>query len=92
MMATGRLGGTCASRPVELVAEGRELSLRLRDLRSAWRMRRSISAATAPILRMLRIQNIRLGLNIGQRWEIEVLPKPSLVLRLLCPTLRSLAA
>jgi hypothetical protein len=92
LTVTGRLEGTFASRPVELVAEGRELSLRVRNLRSAWAMRRSISAATEPVMRTLGASGIRVRFSIGRRWKIAVLPKPNLVLRALFPGLRTSTA
>ena len=85
LTVTGRLEGSFASRPVELVAEGRELSVRVRNLRSAWALRRNISAETAPILRRLGENEIGVRLIIGRRWKIEVLPNPNLVLRMLAP-------
>ena len=92
LTVTGRLEGSFASRPVELVAEGRELSLRVQNLRSAWTLRQTTSAASAAFMRTLRGHGIRLQLNIGRRWKIEVLPKPNLVLRMLAPSLRPFTA
>lgn len=85
---TGRLEGTCVGRQVELRAQGRELSLHVADLWSAWALRRNISAATAPVIRNLGSHDIRLRLNIGRRWRIELLPKSNPVVRWLFPDLR----
>lgn len=92
LTVTGRLEGSFASRPVELLAEGRQLSLRVQNLRSAWILRQTTSAATAPLMRTLRGHGIGLQLNIGRRWKIEVLPKPNIVLRMLVPSLRPFTA
>ena len=92
LTVTGRLEGSFASRPVELLAEGREMSLRVENLRSAWILGKTTSAATAPFMRTLRGYGIRLHLNIGRRWRIDLLPKPNLFLRMLVPSLRPFTA
>ena len=88
MTVAGRLEGTCVGRPVELEAQGQDLSLRVEDLWSAWSMRRNVSAATVPIVRTLGTHGFRLELRIGRRWKIELSPDPGFVIGLLFPGLR----
>jgi hypothetical protein len=84
---TGRLQGTLFGRPVELEASGRELLLRIVNLRSAWRLRRSATSSMLPLLRALRGYGIGLRVQIGSRFTVHVLPAPSFALRLLVPAL-----
>ena len=85
---TGRLEGTFRGRPVELEAAGRELSIRVPNLRSAWGLRRGLAASTLPLLRAVRDIGLTVKLRIGSRWTFSVLPKPHFVLRLIAPSLR----
>jgi hypothetical protein len=84
---TGRLQGTLFGRPVELEATGRQLMLRIVNLRSAWRLRRSATSSMLPLLRALRSYGLALQVRIGSRLTVQVLPTPSFGLRLLVPTL-----
>ena len=88
LMMTGRLQGTVLGRSVEIEANGREIVLRVSNLKSAWAMRRIVSSATTCVLRALRDHGLRLKLRIGTRIALELLPRPSLVMRLLVPSLR----
>ena len=89
LTVTGRLEGTCAGRPVELSAEGRRLSLRVPNLRSAWTLRRNISAAVVGLLLRLRNHNLQLRIAVGGRWDFEILPHPGFAIRLLVPSLKT---
>jgi hypothetical protein len=89
-MMTGRLQGTVHGRSVEIEADGRELLLRVPDLKSAWAMRRSVSSATTWFLRALRNHGLCLRLCIGTRLAFELLPRPNLAMRLFVPSLRLL--
>ena len=84
---TGRLQGTLFGRPVELDATGRELLLRIANLRSAWRLRRSATTSMLPLLRALRKYGIGMRVQIGSRLTVEVLPIPNVALRVLVPAL-----
>ena len=84
---TGQLKGTLFGRPVELEAREHEIALRIADLRSAWRLRRSATTGMLPVLRLLFIYGIALRVNIGSGFSVNVLPKPSLPLRVLVPAL-----
>jgi hypothetical protein len=86
---TGRLEGTFQGRPVELEATGRELSLRVPNLRSAWGLRRGAAATTLPLLRAFRDAGLSMTLRIGSRWAFPVLPQPHVALRLFMPSLES---
>ena len=87
LTVTGRLAGSLLGRPVELEASGRELLLRIPNLRSAWRLRRSASTSIHPLLRSLSAYGIALRVRVGSRLTVEVLPQPSFGLRLLMPSL-----
>ena len=84
---TGRLRGTLSGRPVELDAAGRDVLLRLSNLRAAWQLRRHASRNLHPILGAVREAGLTLGLAIGSRLVVEVLPKPSLAIRVFAPAL-----
>jgi hypothetical protein len=88
LTVTGRLHGTADGRPVEIEAEGRELLIRVARLRAAWELRRSVSAGTAPVLRVLRDHGLHLRLRVGAHMALQVLPRPHPLLRLLLPVLR----
>ena len=84
---TGRLRGTLFGRPVELEAGGRELVLQIANLRSAWRLRPSVKTSLLPLLRLLLASGIALRVGIGSSLTLNVLPQPSLALRVLVPAL-----
>jgi len=84
---TGRLRGTLFGRPVEIEADGRELLVRIADLRSAWWLRRSVSTSMVPLLRTLRRSGLALRMRIGSRLAVNVLPTPGFALRMLVPAL-----
>jgi hypothetical protein len=85
---TGRLEGTFRGRPVQLEAEGRELSIRVPNLRSAWGLRRSVAASVLPVLRAVRDVGLTLTVRIGSRWAFAVLPEPHVAVRLVAPSLK----
>ena len=87
LTVTGRLDGTQFGRPVGLEASGREVLLRIDNLRSAWRLRRSVTSTVKSLLRVLSRSGIALRVRIGSRLTVEVLPKPSSALRVLVPAL-----
>ena len=84
---TGRLHGTLFGRPVELEARERKLLLSIANLRSAWRLRGSITTSMLPLLRLLRACGIDLRVDIGSRLTVNVLPTPGLTLRMFAPAL-----
>ena len=87
LTVTGQLKGSLFGRPVEIEATEREITLRIADLSSAWRLRRSASTGMLPVLRLLFAYGVRVRVNIGSRLKFNVLPKPSLPLRVLVPAL-----
>ena len=72
---------------VNFTRKGHELLLRIVNLRSAWRLRRSAMSSMLPLLRALRSHGIALRVRIGSRITVAVLPTPSFALRLLVPAL-----
>ena len=89
LAVTGRLEGTFQGRPVALEAEGRELSIRVPNLRSAWGLRRGAAVSTLPLLRAVRDAGLSLTLRIRSGWAFPVLPEPHVALRLFMPSLDS---
>ena len=89
---TGRLRGTLFGRPVELDAAGRQMSLRIASLRSAWRLRRSVATSMMPLLSFLRTRGMSLTVVIGSRLSVEIFPRPSVPLRMLLPALNRISA
>ena len=73
---TGRLEGTFRDRPVQLEAGGRELTLRVPNLRSAWTLRRAATPSAVPLMRAMRNSGLTLTLLIASRWAFPVLPEP----------------
>jgi hypothetical protein len=86
---TGRLEGTFQNRPVQLEAGGRELILRVPNLRSAWTLRRAATASATPLLRAIRDSGLSLTLRIVSRWALPVLPVPHVAVRLFLPFLNT---
>jgi hypothetical protein len=86
---TGRLEGSFRGRPVQIEAERREISIRVPNLRSAWMLRRAVTASTIPLLQAVRDVGLTLTLHIDSRWAFPVLPKPHVALRLIMPSLQS---
>lgn len=85
---TGRLQGTALGRPVEIVAKGQELLLRVPNLRSAWGLRKTAGPGVAPVLQSLYDFGFCLQLCIGQRLTVELFPNPSFAVRVIAPTFR----
>jgi hypothetical protein len=85
---TGRLQGTCAGRPVEIVAEGRELLLRVPNLRTAWALRRGAVSPLAHLLRSFCLQGLSVRVQVGSFSPVALVPDPHWSVRLLVPALR----
>ena len=85
---TGRLEGSFRGWPVQIEAQGREILIRVPNLRSAWALRRTVAASTIPLLQAVRDIGLTLTLRIGSRWAFPVLPKPHVALRLMMPSLQ----
>jgi hypothetical protein len=86
---TGRLYGTAAGRPVEIVAEDQALSVHVPNLRSAWALRKTAGAGVAVPLQSLCDFGFRLRLRIGRRLVVRAFPNPSLAVRMFAPQLAS---
>jgi hypothetical protein len=82
-MVTGRLEGTCAGQPVVMNVNGRNLSVQVNSLSSAWALRKNFSDATLPGLHFLIEHGATLTLKIGRLWSLRVLPCSGLLSRLL---------
>ena len=86
---TGRLEGTLFGRPVALEADEQGLLLSIADLRSAWRLRRSLATGMLPALRALEMFGLPFRVRVGPGLRLEVMPCPNLLVRLLVPGLSS---
>ena len=88
LIVTGRLEGTLFGRPVEIIATGNQILVKLANLRSAWRLRRFVSPGLTTLLFAFRHAGLCMRLQIQGKTSFEVLPKPNFVIRLLTPSLR----
>jgi hypothetical protein len=82
-MVTGRLSGTLDGRPVHIDATAAGITLKAGSLRSLWKLRRL--EAAAPVIRMLKQQAIPLRLSVAGLGSVDLLPVPSLLVRLVAP-------
>jgi len=85
-MLAGRLTGTLNGRPVVIDADERGLTVRFSSFRSAW-----VASRTAfrcmPLVRGLGRLHVGVRLSINGLISLEVLPKPSGLVRMLLPGL-----
>ena len=88
LAVTGHLEGTFGGRPVALEAKLHELSISVPNLRSAWGLRRGISASTLPLLRFASDAGLSLSVRIGSHRAFSVFPNPHIAVRLVAPSLR----
>lgn len=87
LTVTGRLFGTLAGRPVEIVADERQWMIRLAGIRDAWQLRRAGSPNLRPIMRWLRRAGMPLNVLVGARLRFQLLPEPGLAAKLFAPGL-----
>jgi len=80
---TGRLSGSLDGRPVEIDATAAGITLKVGSFRSLWKLRRL--EAAAPVVRLLSQQAIPLRLSVAGLGSVELLPVPSLLVRLVAP-------
>lgn len=84
LILTGRLTGTLDGRPVSIEASESGLTLSMKSVRTAWRMRR-LSRSLFPFVASLKRSSIPVRLSVGSLFTLEVLPRPSGLLRLVAP-------
>ena len=89
MILVGRLEGTVDGQPVSIVADERGVVVEFSRLLSAWKMRRFAGAGTSA-LHALRRHGIGVRARLGWLGMVELLPQPSLLARIVSPSLRGL--
>lgn len=82
---TGRLDGTVAGQPVQILANGSVIQVVLTSYRSLWLARRGLLAAAPAGVRASRLGRLTVQLVIGERAPVAVLPKPHPVFALFLP-------
>jgi len=90
LIVAGRLAGSVDGRPVVIDADGMGFTVSFAMLRTAWRARRSV-AALLPLLAVAKRLDVPVRLNVAGLASLEVLPVPSMLLRIVAPRLASLA-
>ena len=90
LIMAGRLTGTLDGRPVVIDANDSGLVVRFTSLWTAWSSTRSIGSLL-PVLRILEQHHIPLRLSVAGLGTVEVLPRPSVLARILAPRLSGLA-
>ena len=83
LILTGRLSGSLDGRPVEIDATAAGITLKVGSFRSLWKLRRL--EAAAPVVRLLSQQAIPLRLSVARLGSVDLLPVPSLLVRLVAP-------
>ncbi len=86
MILAGRLIGTVGGRPVVIDAEERGVMVSFASVATAWAARRS-AAALVPVFAVARGYSVPVRLNVAGLLSLEILPRPSRVVRLLVPRL-----
>ncbi len=89
-MVAGRLRGTVDGRPVVIDADEGGFVISFATLSTAWAARRS-ATALLPALAVAQRCSVPLRLNVAGLVSLELLPRPSRLVRLLAPRLSALA-
>jgi hypothetical protein len=84
-MLAGRLDGNVRGRPVNLIAENRDLVLEVGNLRTLLTLRRSWRLTAEPLLAILRATDIRVSVQTSWLGRVEIFPKPQFFVRLMLP-------
>lgn len=89
LILAGRLTGTLDGRPVVIDADDRGVIVSFASVATAWAARRS-TTALVPVLAVAQRCAVPVRLNVAGLVSLEVLPKPSRVVRMLAPQLADL--
>ena len=89
LILAGRLTGTLDGRPVVIEAGESGLLLSMPAFQTAWTARRMLGSVL-PLLQALKNFNVPLRLRIAGIVSVELLPKPSAVVKLVSPVLSRL--
>lgn len=90
LILAGRLTGTLDGRPVVIDADDSGLAVSFAMLRTVWTARRS-AAPLLPVLTIAKRHGVPVRLTIAGLVSLEVLPVPSMLLRMIAPGLATLA-
>ena len=90
LMVAGRLAGSVDGRPVVIDADESGFMVSFAMIRTAWAVRRSV-AALLPALAVAKGHGVPVRLNVAGLVSLEVLPVPSVLVRIIAPRLASLA-
>lgn len=89
MSLTGRLWGTLDGRPVVIDADESGVMLDVTSFRSAWTLRK-YGVSALPFLQFVKSSSIPLTVRVAGTVSLPVLPRPSVLIRVLAPTLARL--
>ena len=85
LMLAGRLDGNVRGRPVNLIAENRDLVFQVGNLRTLLILRHSWRFVTQSLPVILGATGIRVSLQTNWLGTVQIFPKPSFLVRLLLP-------
>jgi hypothetical protein len=88
-MLAGRLTGTLDGRPVVIDADERGVVVSFASVATAWAARRS-TRALVPVLAVARQGGVPVRLAVAGLVTLDVLPRPSRVVRMLVPGIADL--
>lgn len=91
LIMAGRLTGTLDGRPVVIDANESGLVVTFSTCWAAWSSSRAVGSLL-PVLGMLKQHRIPLRLSVAGLVTVEVLPRPSVLARMLAPCLSCLAS
>ena len=89
LIVAGRLRGTVDGRPVVIDADESGFVVSFATLSTAWASRRS-APALLPVLAVARRCHVPVRLHVAGLVSLEVLPRPSRIVRMLAPELSAL--
>lgn len=90
LILAGRLTGTLNGCPVVIEADSAGLVVAIASVREAWASSRSMGSLL-PVLGVLQRHRIAVRVKIAGCVTLDVLPKPSLLVRFLAPELSHLS-
>jgi hypothetical protein len=89
LILAGRLTGTLDGRPVVIDSDERGIMVSFASVATAWAARRS-AKALVPVLVAAQRCAVPVRLSVGGLVSLDVLPRPSRVVRMLAPHLADL--
>ncbi len=81
----GRLDGYFDGRPVSIIAHDREVTIITSRISTLLRMRSNWKAIAPALARVFQRADIKLMTKIGSFGNVEILPNPNYLIRLLLP-------